>query len=88
MKALNGAQIAMQAKEQLVGLTGLQADTVSSLRRDEQGWHVDVEMVEVKCVPDQKDLLGCYQVELDSEGTIIQYRRTRRYCREDRMEEE
>jgi hypothetical protein len=88
MKALNGAQIAMQAKDQLMELTGLRADTVSSLNKDEQGWHVAVEMVELKCVPDQKDLLGCYEVDLDGEGTIIQYKRTRRYCREDRMEEE
>jgi hypothetical protein len=88
MKALSGTQIANQAKEQLAALTGLPVDTVSALAKDEQSWLVAVEMVEMKCVPNGKDMLGCYQVRLDDDGTIINYKRTRRYSREDFMEEE
>lgn len=88
MKALTGAQIATQAKEQLAALTGLPVDTVSALSKDDQGWLVAVELVELKCVPNSRDMLGCYQVRLDDDGTIVNYKRTRRYNREDVMEEE
>ncbi len=88
MKALSGAQIAMQAKEQLATLTGLPVDTISALSKDDQSWLVCVEIVELKCVPNCKDMLGCYQVRLDDDGTIISYKRVKRYTREEVMEEE
>ena len=80
-KSLTGAQIAAMAKEELVALTGLSAGTVSGLSRDEQGWHVTVDMIELKRIPDSSDVLANYDVVMDGEGNLVSYQRTCRYYR-------
>jgi hypothetical protein len=83
MKALSGKLIALRTKEQLADLTGLQPGTVSSLTKTDQNWRVVVDMVELKCIPDTKDILGSYEALVDDDGNLVQYQRVRRYCRED-----
>lgn len=85
---MTGLQIAQRAKEQLVQLTGLKPDTMSAIAKDEQGWHVMVEMVEMKRIPDGRDVLATYESLLDNEGNLLSYQRTRRYLREQVMEKE
>jgi hypothetical protein len=85
---MTGLEIAQRAKEQLVQLTGLKYDTVSAFAKDEQGWHVMVEMVEMKRIPDARDVLATYESLLDDEGNLLSYQRTRRYLREQVMEKE
>ncbi len=81
-----GPEIAQQAKEQLAQLTGLTPDTVSSLRRDEEGWHVAVELIELKRIPEATDVLASYETLLDEEGNLLSYQRTKRYLRQEVME--
>lgn len=81
-------KIAQRAKEQLAQLTGLKPDTVSALSKDEQGWHVTVELVEMKRIPTATDVLASYQALLDDEGNLLSYQRTRRYLRGEVMEQE
>jgi hypothetical protein len=76
-----GLEIAQRAKEQLAQLTGLKPDTVSSLSRDNETWHVSVVMIELKRIPESEDVLATYEVVLDDAGNMISYRRTRRYYR-------
>jgi hypothetical protein len=83
-----GAEIAQRAKEQLAQITGLKPDTVSALAKDEEGWHVTVDVIEMKYVPDTGDILAAYEVLLDNEGDLLSYRRTKRYRRDQTMEEE
>jgi hypothetical protein len=78
---MNGAQIARLAKEQLTELTGLRPDTVSSLRYAEGKWHVAVDMIEMKRIPDSSDVLAIYELVLDEAGNLLSYQRTRRYQR-------
>lgn len=78
---MNGIEIVKLAKEQLNLLTGHRADTVSKLQRNGEGWHVVVEVVEMKAVPDSKDLLATYETTLDLEGNVVSYQRTARYRR-------
>ncbi len=78
---MTGPEIVQQAKEQLMILTGLKPDTVSSLAKDEQGWHVTVEMIEMKRIPDSNDVLATYDILLDDKGNLIGYQRTQRYYR-------
>jgi hypothetical protein len=80
-RSLNGADIAAMAKEQLVALTGLSANTVSGLYKDDNGWHVILDMVELRRIPASSDVLATYDVVLDMDGSIVSYRRTRRYYR-------
>lgn len=74
-------EIAQRAKEQLVQLTGHEADTVSSLAKEEDGWHVAVDMIELKRIPEATDVLATYETVLDDEGNLMSYQRTRRYYR-------
>lgn len=78
---MNGIEIVKLAKEQLNLLTGHRADTVSKLQRNDEGWQVVVEVVEMKAVPDSKDLLATYETLVDNEGNIVSYQRTARYRR-------
>lgn len=82
------AEIVREARTQLSQLTGLEPDTVSSLNKTEEGWSVEVEMVELKHVPNSRDVLATYQVILDDEGNLLRYHRTRRYRRDKVTEEE
>jgi hypothetical protein len=77
----SGPEIAQRAKEQLAQLTGHAADTVSALRRDDEGWHVTIDVLEMKYVPDTRDVLATYETLLDEDGTLLSYQRTRRYIR-------
>jgi len=81
-------EIVQQAKTQLAQVTGLQVDTVSALSRKEDGWHITLEMVELKRIPDGNDVLATYETLLDDEGNLLSYHRTRRYLRGQIMEEE
>lgn len=83
-----GLEIAIRAKEQLAEVTGLKPDTVTGLKKDADGWHVTLELVEMKRIPDTGDVLGTYIALLDEEGNLMDYRRTRRYLRGETMSEE
>jgi hypothetical protein len=85
---MTGPEIAQRAKEQLAQLTGLEPGTVSALSKDEEGWHVAVDMIEMKYIPDTGDVLATYEALLDDEGNLIRYQRTRRYHRGQVTEEE
>jgi len=78
---------AQRGKEQLVGLTGLQADTVSSLVQDGPGWKVSVDMIEMKRIPSSEDVVATYRICLDDEGNLVSYERGRRYNRSQVTEE-
>jgi hypothetical protein len=78
---MRAADIARGAKEQLAQLTGLKPDTVSGLTRDGEGWHVMVEMIELKRVPGTTDVLATYEVMLDDQGNLLRYQRGQRYYR-------
>ncbi|MFK8910049.1 gas vesicle protein [Streptomyces sp. YS-3] len=69
------------ARAQLAELTGMEAESVSSFERSEDGWLLRVEVLELARVPDTMSLLASYEVELDPHGELTGYRRLRRYER-------
>ena len=72
---------ARQATSELADLLGREPEGIISLERDEEGWLVGVEVVEVRRVPDTADVLAEYEVEADEDGHLTGYRRVRRYPR-------
>jgi hypothetical protein len=80
---MTGPEIAQRAKEQVAQLTGLKPDTVSALYKAADGWHVTLDMIELKRIPDASDVLAAYEVLLDDEGNVTGYHRARRYYRGD-----
>jgi hypothetical protein len=81
-------EIAQWAKEQLAQLTGLKPETVSALSKDEEGWHITVDLIELKRIPEATDVLATYEVVLDEAGNMLRYQRTRRYYRGEVTEQE
>ncbi|MFF8392952.1 gas vesicle protein [Streptomyces sp. NPDC016172] len=74
-------EVLRQARGQLAELTGMEAESVSSFEQTEEGWALEVEVLELERVPDTMSLMASYQVELDPDGQLTGYRRVRRYER-------
>ena len=75
------SKVASRVAEELADLTGKSVEGVTGLERNDEGWTVDVEVVEVRRIPDTTDVLALYEVTTDSDGTLQGYRRLRRYAR-------
>jgi len=69
------------ALTQLAELTGRSPDTVSAIERTDEGWRVEVELVELERVPSTTNILATYEVQLDNDCSLVGYRRLRRYFR-------
>ena len=80
-KKRNGSAIAGEAAKQLVELTGRDVEGVTGLSRTDDGWTVEVEVLEVRRIPETTDLLALYEVTVDEDGDLEGYRRLRRYVR-------
>lgn len=78
---LSASDAAVAATEQISVLTAKRPDMVTSVRPQEDGWRVEVEIVEDRRIPSSSDILALYEVELDGSGELLAYRRTRRYAR-------
>jgi hypothetical protein len=75
------AELARTAVTTLAQLTGRQPETVLGLHKEDDGWQILVEVVEMRRVPSSTDVLGCYLVNLDQNGEVVGYARQRRYQR-------
>ncbi|MCD7436865.1 gas vesicle protein [Streptomyces lincolnensis] len=74
-------EVLRHARAQLAELTGMSAENVSSFEQTEDGWSLEVEVLELARVPDTMSLMASYQVDLDPDGQLTGYRRVRRYER-------
>ena len=83
---MTGMEIAQIAKDRLVEVTGLKFDTVSGMCKDAEGWHINVDMIQLKRIPDASDVLATYEAVLDEDGVLVRYERTRRYHRGEQSE--
>ncbi|NMO88594.1 gas vesicle protein [Actinomycetospora sp. TBRC 11914] len=80
-KKLTARAVARMAAEQVMEMTGKESESVTSVHKSADGWTVGLEVVESRRIPDSTDLLASYEVEMDADGDLISYRRTRRYNR-------
>ncbi|GGQ47588.1 gas vesicle protein [Streptomyces ruber] len=74
-------EVLRNARTQLAELTGLVPESVSTFEQSEDGWTLEVEVLELERVPDTMSLMASYLVELDQDGELTGYRRVRRYER-------
>jgi hypothetical protein len=72
---------ARRAVTHLTELLGHKPEAVVAIERRDDGWEVDVEVVETRKIPDTADILAVYEVRLDPDGRLRSYRRARRYAR-------
>ena len=64
-------------------LIGCEPDGVTGITSTDDGWQVTLEVVERSAVPDTQDILGRYEVDLDSDYSPTGYRRLERFRRGD-----
>ncbi|MCX4550817.1 gas vesicle protein [Streptomyces sp. NBC_01387] len=74
-------EAAERACQSLKRLITHRTEGVSAVSRNDEGWHVDVEVLELPRIPDTTSLLATYEVDIDEGGSLLQYRRVRRYRR-------
>jgi hypothetical protein len=75
-KTLSRAALAEVAQ-----LTGKEAEKVVALRRDGEVWVLDVDVVDIRRVPDTTDFMATYRVHLDEAGNLLELHRVRRFVR-------
>ncbi|MFF9127812.1 gas vesicle protein [Streptomyces sp. NPDC014889] len=74
-------EVLREARAQFAELTGLTPESVTTFEQTEDGWSLEIEVLELARVPDTMSLMASYQVELDPEGQLTGYRRLQRYER-------
>ena len=73
--------IAEHVLQELEALVGCPAEGVTAMRRDDDGWVVTADILELERVPETTDVLASYEVTVDQDGEITGYRRVSRYLR-------
>ena len=73
--------VASRASSELTGLIGRQVEGVVGVEQVEDGWRVQIEVVESRRIPDTTDILAIYEVDVDADGEVTAYRRRDRYVR-------
>lgn len=61
---------------------------VISIAKEDKGWKVIVEVLERRAVPDTQDILGRYELKLDADGEILDYKQVMLRRRADLVTEE
>jgi Gas vesicle synthesis protein GvpO len=88
-RRLSSMQVAERARRELVQITGLESEGVTSLQPCDDGmWKVAVELLEFSRIPNSDDILGTYEASVDASGELLGYRRVRRYARSRSLQEQ
>ncbi|QCQ91347.1 gas vesicle protein GvpO [Rhodococcus sp. SGAir0479] len=74
-------EAATVAARRIAELTGRTPIGAVSVAPSDEGWSVEVEVVEDRRIPSSSDILAIYVVALDLDGELLSYRRIRQYMR-------
>jgi hypothetical protein len=69
------SEISKKVPHMLEGLLNRKVDGITSVRKDEEGWRVTVDMLDRRSIPDTQDLLSTYEVMLGNDMGVTSYRR-------------
>jgi Gas vesicle synthesis protein GvpO len=83
----DGMGAARLAAESVLQLTGRSPENVVSIVREDDGWQVGVEVMEMHRIPETTDIMAVYEVTLDSNGDLVRCERGQRYHRGQVQEE-
>jgi hypothetical protein len=79
--ALSAQELTEAALSTIADLTRFQPEAVTGLEWDGETWHASVDVLELERIPNTTDVLATYDVQLDDEGTLLGYKRRRRFIR-------
>lgn len=80
-RGLSAATAGSAGPRYIADLTGKDTEGVTLVKPSEDGWTVEVQVVEDHRVPSSGDTLAIYTVDLDVDGELLSYRRVRSYKR-------
>ena len=83
--SVNAQKICGQAFNVVKQFISKEPETIIGIQKTEEGWHVRVEALERKAVPDTQDLLGSYELKFDNEGELLGWTQVMIRKRSDRM---
>jgi len=72
---MNADEVVKRAQEDFARLSKIPVDGVTGLSKMEEKWVVSLEASERSAIPDTMDVLGLYEVRLDSEGNLLGFER-------------
>jgi len=72
---MNANELIKKAQEDFARLSKLPVNAVIGLSKTEEGWVVSLEALERKAIPDTMDVLGLYEIRLDSDGNLLGFER-------------
>lgn len=74
---MNADEIIKSARDGFATLSKLPVNAVIGLSKTEEGWVVSLETLERKAIPDTMDVLGVYEVCMDSDCNLLHFERKR-----------
>jgi hypothetical protein len=74
-------EAARAALRQLVELTAKPPESITGVKRTNDGWSICFEVVEDRRIPSSADILATYEATIDSDGELMSFHRVRRYSR-------
>ena len=69
------------ALEQFAALTGMDPVAATGVRRENDGWSVLVDVVELERIPTTTSVMATYRVDIDRSGMLAGFERLRRFTR-------
>jgi hypothetical protein len=87
-KPMTAAQVVMHALKEVAHVSGLDADHVSSVACEPDGWHVTVDLIELRRIPASTDVIAAYDAVFSPDGSLLSYHRRRRYFRDQMTEDQ
>jgi len=73
--------VAISAAHELSELIGQSPEGIVAVEKRDEGWLVQVQVVESRRIPATTDILAVYEVEVADDGSVTGYRRADRYVR-------
>lgn len=68
---MNATDMIQRAQEEFIRMGKTPINGVTSFSRNDSGWTVLLEALERKAIPEAMDILGLYELRLDSDGNLI-----------------
>jgi Gas vesicle synthesis protein GvpO len=78
---LSARELTRLARGAVEELTSYTPEGVSGFQWDGETWLVTVDVCELRRIPNTSDVMASYVVQLDDDGGMMGYKRTRRYLR-------